>query len=244
MRDLMNITETAFDISLEEANTLTLKSAKILLSHLESARGQIAEFLALNPWLVGLCQEAAREHLGGSFSVYRAVTVTDTLRAEAIASTTLDWRVAYRILDEAPSVVWHGSEMLKASQVLLHYRLSPEQVALWVPVALDFVRTAVAGKEKNRVQTRDGTMRIEAVLAAIDRLDEQEIIADLTGLRPDVLEFEGSVRGGEVRDLFRHFMAGSLPVPVTGEWLVRQHMRFVGVEDANAQVERFRAWRG
>jgi hypothetical protein len=244
MRHLINLAEQALEFPLEEANRLSLKSAKLLISHLESARGQLGEVLRLNPWLVGISQEAAREHLGARFSVYRAVTVTDSLRADAIASTSLDWQVAFRILDEAPGVVWHGSNMIRTKEVLLHYEIDPAHVVLWVPVVLDFVHAAVQGKEKRRIEARDGSqVSIESVLASIADLNEQEIVADLTGLKPQVLDFDNTAAGGEVKDLFRVFMTGSVPQTVTAEWLTAQHYRLLSPESAREHLDRFRAWK-
>jgi hypothetical protein len=221
---------------------LSSRHARALISHLEAARGQLADVVRLNPWLVGVCQSAATEKLGASFPVFRAITATSELRPDEIASTSLDWRVAMRILDDAPGMVWHGGKTLTTTSVLRRYVIDPSKVVLWMPVAVEFAKDAVRGAEHRGVPNRHGTTTsIAKILASFDELDEQEIVADLTGLTPQEISFGGDVRGRELAAVFSATMAGDLEDP--SEWRQANHITFLSPGEIAEAEECFRSWR-
>lgn len=223
-------------------NVLSKRHARALISHLEAARGQLADVIKLNPWLVGICQSAAADRIGASFSVYRAITATSELRPDGIASTSLDWRIPMKILDDAPGMVWHGGKTLTTTSVLRRYVIDPSRVVLWMPIAVDFAREAVSGSEHRGVPNRHGsTTSIATILAAFEDLNEQEVVADLTGLAPQEIAFGGDVRGRELMAVFAATMDGDLGDAVA--WRRANHVTFLSADEIVAAEERFSSWR-
>ncbi len=171
-------------------NKLSFSDAKEIISDIDHAKGRIKEVAARHPWLVQLCQEAAAKQLGAQFSVYRAVSLLGKLNPDTIASTSLDWKVCWGILEQTPGMIFHGDKTLMPKPTLLHYRISPKNVVLWIPFAMQFVRQAIGKRANHGVEDRYGTrIKIQTVLDAMVENDEKEIIADLHGLRPKILSF-------------------------------------------------------
>lgn len=216
---------------------LSFADAKKMLQHVDTARGQAVEVARDNPWLTERSQQAARERLGATFSVYRAVTLTGDLRPERVVSTSLDWQVAWNIADDAPGMIWHGDKTLTTTTALLHYRLTPERVVLWLPEVMAEVRTAVGKRANHSIEDRYGNpKRIEQVLRFLDANDEQEIIADVSGLTPKVLRFGRSVRERERLHLLHDVLRGANDPK-------KLRRDFLGDADLKQALRDFERWR-
>jgi len=234
MREIMNLVE----------EKLSFDQAKSFLADLEQSKGRIAQLGLDNPWLIGYCQEAARDRLGASFSVFRGLTLTEGLRGDKIASTSLDWRVAYDIIDGSPGLIMHGRKTMTTKKALLHYKIAPENIVMWVPVALDFVKQSVGKRTNHSIEDRYGEkVRIAKLLQAIEEMDEQEIVADLNGLKPNVLTFETNLIGNEKLALFREFMNGRVDLSDVAGWRKANHIKFISDEDVAKLCAEYEAWK-
>lgn len=213
---------------------LSAADAKQIVADLDHGTGRIAQVVSRNPWLRRASQAAAREQLGETFSVYRAVTLTEAIRPDHVASTSLDWRVCWAMLDQSPSIVWHGGNTYSTKKALLHYQLTPEQVVLWIPVAMKMIEATLRNQMHHRVEDRHGTpIRIATVLSAIHGAQEQEIVADLSGLTPKTLVFDGSVAGRDQMHALHDYLSGeALPQGGIG-----------AKEERDEMIRRFADWR-
>lgn len=167
---------------------LSFGDAKQIVADLDTGRGRIADVARRNPWLREMCVATAKRELGQRIIVYRAISVTDQLRPDAIASTTLDPKVAVSILMDAPGMIWHGNKTILPTRTLLRYEISPEDVVVWVPAILPAVRDVIGARGNHTVEDRYGErIRIADVLSKHASLDEKEIVADLSARTPTSL---------------------------------------------------------
>lgn len=237
MRDLINLLEAS-------KQKLSFDDAKAFIADLEQARGRIPELARTYPWLVGYCQEAAQDRLGSTFSVFRGLTLTSDLRGDKIASTSLNWRVAYDIIEGSPGMIMHGNRTYTPTKAILHYRITPAHVVMWIPVALDFVKQSVGKRTNHSIEDRYGEpMKIAKVLQAIEQMDEQEIVADLNGLTPKVVQFDTSLIGNEKLEVFREFMRGNIDMSDVEGWCEKNYIRFIDPDDVLELCAEYAKWK-
>jgi hypothetical protein len=203
---------------LYELDKMKFNHAKEFLQDIDQGRGRIKEFISEYPWLVEHCRKKAIEELGNEISVYRGVTLYKPLRKEAIVSTTLDWQVAYGIIDSSPGVIFSHNETIVTKKALLRYKISPNDIMIWIDAALPFVKAAIGKRENYRIENRYSELvRIRSVLEFLDKNPEREIIANVGQLSPRVLEFESHMDGRTKMAMFREFMDGKKSKELTPE---------------------------
>jgi len=189
------------------------------MQDIEQGMGRIRTIAAQHPWLVQACQDIARQELGSEFSVFRALSIPENkpIRPETVVSTTLDWNIAWKIASNAPGVVFQGDNTMHGiSHVLLHYRIRPENIVIWVDHALHFVKQAIGKRTNHRIEDRHGELiKIQKVLDFLEEAPEKEIIADVTGLTPKVLRCAANSSGGIKLWAFRDHALGH---PSNSEW--------------------------
>jgi len=93
---------------------------------------------------------------------------------------------------------------------MLHHRIAPEQVVMWVPFAIEHVKAALPKRLNYPIGGRRGEKRKIIDVPEWHGDDgEQEVTADLAGVRPvGVLGFETRMRGVGRLHGFRSFMGG------------------------------------
>jgi hypothetical protein len=237
MRNLLDLIEAS-------QHRLSFADAKSFLTDLEHAKGRIAQIARENPWLIGYCQEAAQDRLGASFSVFRGLTLTHDLRADAVASTSLNWEVAYDIIDTSPGMVFTKGKTLISKKALLHYKITPANIVMWIPVALEFVKQGIGKRTNHNIEDRYGEKRqIAKLLRAVEEMDEQEIVADLNGLTPKVIMFESNLIGGEKKAVFREFMRGTLDLSDPAGWAKKNRISFLDEDEIAELAVEYQRWR-
>jgi hypothetical protein len=184
-----------YETKMPRAPRLTFADAKEFVADLETGRGRIAEVIARNPWLREECQQAARKALGGRFAVYRAVSPTEGLRPDKVASTSLDPKVPISMLISAPGIIFtkgFGDGAVIPKKRLLRYDITPEQVVCWVPHVIETVKAALGSRINQSFEDRyGGRVKMSKFLATHADQDEQEIVADLHGLKPKMINADG-----------------------------------------------------
>ena len=204
---------------LTEIEKLSFPDAKEIVTDLEHSKGRVKDVAARNSWLVQMCQQAIREKFGENFSVYRGVILLDNqeLKNDSVASTSLSIEVVLHILGNKEGIYWTGSHMghryMQLHQtnkmVFLHYRMTPDRVVLWIPYILPIIRAAVGKRINHGVENRyGGKYKIEQILQWIEKWNEQEVVANLSGLQPKVLPFDSNVIGKEKLAWFKGWLEG------------------------------------
>lgn len=170
---------------------ITFAHAKEILLDIEQSKGRILEIIKLNPWLVEESKKDAVAKYGNSFNVYRALTLTGPLNKENIVSTTPKIFVASSILIKSPVIIFHKNDMIKTEKIILKYKITSNNIIAYVPTLLKYVKETVGKKTNRKIEDRYGTkISIEKILELTNKLDEEEIIADVSNLTPVVLNAE------------------------------------------------------
>lgn len=100
---------------------MSFKDAKGMMSDIEQAKGRIKEIAGRNPWLIDACQKEISKEFGRAFNVYRGLTLTGPLNADAIVSTSLDINVCLNMISVSPGVVFNDKAWIRTSKAILRY---------------------------------------------------------------------------------------------------------------------------
>jgi hypothetical protein len=222
------------DRSLLEAPAprLSFADAKEFLSDIEHSHGRILDLVTRRPWLKQFCQDAARQNLGSEISVFRGFVAYEPLRGDEIASTSTNWKVAFTLMTNGPGIIFHGNKTISTTKHLLHYRIKPENVVCWIPAAMEFVRQAVGTKTNVGIEDRWGERtKIAEIYEFLEKEPEDEIIADLRGLRPKILNAKKLNQFGWVDTLYilKKLSTDGLPQD-PDEWCDEAHVKYKGKE--------------
>jgi hypothetical protein len=76
---------------------------------------------------------------------------------------------------------------------LLHYKIPKKKVLAYVPVLIQYVKAILSGKIKTVADRSGGRLNVSAIYDAAKK--ENEVIADVSGLKPVVLSFDQTVDG-------------------------------------------------
>ena len=117
-----------------------------------------------------------------------------SLRHDTIVSTTLDWRIAHGISADFPLLM--GTDTVTPPRIhLLRYDVAVDRVVAYVPLLANLaLETLDPGAATRKITGRHGDrLPIQVCLDAARR--EQEVIADVSGLAPEVLAFETDLKG-------------------------------------------------
>jgi hypothetical protein len=188
------------------AEKLTKAEARSVFQEIETGRGGIAVLAAKKPFLSRLSRDALADR-GPGLRLFRAVAVYDALKPDAVVSTTLDWRVAHGIGADFPLLMGHGS--WSPAVHLLRYDVPLDRVVGYLPVLVTLaLETLGPGAADQKITDRFGDRTpIQRCLDMARR--EQEVVADLSGLRPEVLAFEFHVKGRGFYHAMDHIANGT-----------------------------------
>jgi len=216
---------------------LSRAAAIRVFEEIETGRGGIAELVRERP-AAGTLSREALSGAGGVLTVFRAVAVLDggALRREAVASTSLDWRVPADMLPDFP-LVMGGDAFVDNRPHLLRYELPLDRVLAHVPTLVGLALEALPDWRGRKVADRWGGRVPLSGLAKLG-MREQEVVADLSGLAPEVLAFDNTVEGRLDMSLVRPLGEGRLR---TGEECFDHLWRgssFVFCGDRGAEVAR------
>ena len=236
---------------------LSFDDAKLILQDIEFGQGRIADVARRNPWLIEESQTTLRERHGDTVSLYRAVSVGKGLRPEAVVSTSLSVGVCLYILLMAAGDVGDGEGgWVYNTRTLLHYRVPVGKVLVSLDAVMPHVERSVGLRLNHRIIGRTGRdtdefgepWTIRRVLECYEETDEQEVIADVSGLKPAVLAF----RSDDSRDRALFDLANAAIRCVRGECdeaaVLEARRRLpnlrVGDAEVRAFIERVRVWQG
>lgn len=211
---------------------LSFMDAKKFLKNIEFGQGGMQEIANDNTWLVEACQNEFQRKYGNNVSVYRALTLTGDVRSDKIVSTTLDWGVAYKIMEMAPGVVFGDNKSMQLSHAILHYRINPDHVRIYVPYALEYVKKTVGKRSNHSIEDRNGDkVKISSIYDFLKDGGEQEVVADVSGLRPKIIEFKTSVKHIPKRKVFYDVMSGKLSRNNISEYVENEKKFYSGFFD-------------
>lgn len=178
---------------------LPLQDVRYLAQQLVHSYGGLAGLAKKHPWIKDYSQEVVREIYGDEFSVWRYLTVKDKqkIEPEKTVSLTANPSWIFHAIATAPgaylsvSPISRGTSMVMVNHAILKYKLSPDRVIFYVPaiidVALDMFRDSL-NKWIARPH-KEYPMSIAKVFRRIMEDREEEIVADVTGLKPEVIDF-------------------------------------------------------
>lgn len=175
------------------AERLTKTEALTVFREIETGRGGIAALAVKKPFIRRLSRDALADR-GPVLRLFRAVAVYDgSRRPDAIVSTTLDWRVAHRIGSDFPLLI--GGDTQPPRIHLLRYDVSADRIVAYLPLLVNLALQALGtGAATGTIPTRDGD-RVSLRHCVDFARREQEVVADLSDLRPEVLSFESHAKG-------------------------------------------------
>jgi len=181
----------------ETSESLRRADALILARDLETGKGRVAELVASKPWLSEHSQDVLREVYGfnGGLSIFRVLSIPrgKKLRPETAVSTSLNPYIPVQIaVYDAPGAIWTMDDLIPVDPHILRYDIPVDRVLAYVPALIEKAYEDV-GEEvlaKARLKAREGSMSADEVFEEITKRNEEEVIADVTGIKPEVIDFD------------------------------------------------------
>ena len=177
--------------------------ALTVLRHVyRSDNKSIPELVRRVPELREKSQRRVKELYGSRFTVYRSLKVTDALRKENIVHTSADLGVVVGLADNNANVFFAKDRTIVATDYLLSYEISPENVVAYIPLLAAEARAVVGKRRKYIDHGWDSRIEVSNIYDAAN--NEEELIVDVSGLKPNVVKFDN-------RDdlyLFKEVMSG------------------------------------
>lgn len=178
---------------------LPLKDVRYLADQLIHSYGGLAELAQKHPWIKEYSQEVVREVYGDEFNAWRYITLRGKtkIEPEKIVSLTGNPAWIFYATSTAPGMYWatdpltRENTMIAVEHAILKYRLPVERVIFYVPAIIDVAIDTFGdslGKWIVRPERRS-PMSIRKVFNTILDDREEEIVADVTGLEPEVIDF-------------------------------------------------------
>lgn len=167
---------------------LSIQDAREIVKDIETGRGRIAQIMDKKPSL----REKMTQGLPPKFDGWRAVAVLDELRSEKTVSLSTDFDVVFNMAMGFPVLMGQGG--IKSPAVtLLHYKVTKKRALAFVPVLMKHAQDVLKGRVKT-VATRSGD-RVSFDVITKTANDEDEVIADVSGLKPKKIVFGQSSDG-------------------------------------------------
>lgn len=181
-----------------EIKRLSLADVRYLASQLRHKTGLgLPVLLEKHPWIKDYSQEVVQEIYGDAFPVWRYLTVTkdQKIDPEGIVPTTGNPIWALGEIYSAAGAYWKGpafaSEFVTLEHAMLRYEITPERVVVYVPAVIHIAMDTF-GETLQKWKATHGEygMSLEKVFTKIlYENQEEEIVADLSGLTPEVMDF-------------------------------------------------------
>ena len=182
-----------------EIERLSLADVRYLASQLRHKTGLgLPALLEKHPWIKDYSQETVREIYGDRFRVWRYLTVTEgkEIRPEGVVPTTGNPAWALYEIAVAPQAYWKGpvfaSEFVELEHAMLRYEITPERVLVYVP-AIIHIAMDTFGETLRKWKSIPGMSLNKVFTRILYENQEEEIVADVSGLTPEIMDFR--VRG-------------------------------------------------
>ena len=178
---------------LEATNRLSMNDAIDIVREIETGRGGIAELMKKKPALMEMSQAKLRSEHGDVVPLFRVLSVPEgnEIRDESIVSTSTDWQVAFHMGRNHAGVVMTPTAFMTMRTVLLRYDTPVEQCLADVNMLLEMVVSALGGFERignQNIRGRSGPIAVAHIIK--EGMKEDEVIADVSGIEPVVLDFD------------------------------------------------------
>ncbi len=212
----------------------TLSRADVLeiARDLDYSKGRILDLAESKPWISRISTEAVEERAGAAPRVYRTVMVPEgaSIERERVANTTLNPVAAVKLSLELPGVVYRPGKVEIREPWILRYEIRSENVIAYVPALIELAQKAFPDGQlramKFKTQRGASTSVEDTFLEVLER-GEEEILAGVSGIRPEILNFgsrheaifaqdvlTGRFRGGRATvDEYRREMMMAFPDP-------------------------------
>jgi hypothetical protein len=176
--------------------TISAADARLFVEELETGRGRLAQLAERYPALREESQRVLATMCGSPvLPLFRHIQLRNDeptkIRPEQVTSLTASPQYALGLAIDAPGMVMTSEAFISMVPALMRYDVPVERVLLYVPVVADDLtreRTAALGRMKIRTR-RGGSMTGTEIVREVLRRKEHEVVADVSGLSPSVVEF-------------------------------------------------------
>jgi hypothetical protein len=182
-----------------EIEKLPLKDVRYFAGQLVHSYGGLAALAEKHPWIREYSQDVVREVYGDQLHAWRYLTLKpeQKIEPENVVSLTGNPGWITLAIGTSPGVYWsfspgsHDTTMIAVEHAILKYRLTPDRVIFYVPAIMDAARDMYGDSLKRWLAdtSRRSPMSISKVFGRIAEIGEEEIVADVSGLKPETLNF-------------------------------------------------------
>lgn len=173
--------------------------ARKVVEELVTGRGRMLDIAEEYPWLIEESQQVLEEKCRNPVPCFRSLTIPkgENVRREQVVSTTLRPAYALRLATDAPGLVFARDKTIELQNVTLRYDVPVDDTLLYVPLLLDWVLS----EQPNVVRRMNVEMRGGEVWKGIDVIreieerQEEELLADVSGVEPEALVWPAHVSG-------------------------------------------------
>lgn len=188
--------------------SISAADARLFAEELITGRGRLAQFAAKYPHLRTASQKTLAAICGETIPLFRHVTLREDaatgLREETAASTTLSPAYVLTLAADAPSAVTTRDAFVHLKPVLLRYDIDPSRVLVFVPVVAAYVvEDRGPALKRMRIECRGESYSALDAIMRVRGLGEQEVFANLSGLKPAVFEFTKRLDLARAREWLR-----------------------------------------
>jgi len=200
----------------EARDRLSMADGMMIVREIETGRGGIAKLVQRKSFLKELSQDKLRREHGDVVPLFRVLALPEDkeLRAESIVSTSTDWHVAVSMGDSQPGLAITRDKWLAVNTVLLRYDTPVEQCLADVNMLLELAIESLGGMDRignQNIIGRNGAIPISVIIE--EGMKEDEVIADVSGLKPVVLNFPSHISGRKEMDMLRGLDVGDYDSP-------------------------------
>jgi GNAT superfamily N-acetyltransferase len=161
---------------------------------LDYSKGRILDLAESKPWISRISRQAVEERTGAAPRVYRTVMVPEgaSIERERVANATMNPVAAVKLSLELPGIVYRPGQVEIREPWILRYEIRPENVIAYVPALIDLAQKAFPDGQLRamRFKTQRGSsMSVEDAFLEVLERGEDEILAEVSGIRPEILNF-------------------------------------------------------
>ena len=197
---------------------ISKKDAIEIVREIETGRGGIGELAKRKPALMQMSQENLRREHGDVVPLFRVLGIPEDqeMRPEGIVSTTTDWKVAHKMGRDQPGVIMGRDKTTSIHTVLVRYDVPVEKCLADVNMLLEMVVEKLGGFDaigNKGIRSRRSGDSVPVAYIIQEGMKEDEVIADVTGLKPVVLRFGSHVSGQKEMGMLHGMEAGEFNSP-------------------------------
>jgi hypothetical protein len=180
---------------LEAKSRISLPEAKAILADIETGKGRIAEIVQKKPYLKEMSVNLVRQLHGGNIAVYRALSLQNQsdMREDKIASTTTSFDIGFNMANNSPGLIFTPTGDHSRSPMLLKYNITLDNVVAYVPALASHALDVLSNRISHIRDRRGDKLPISEIRNTAEQ--EKEIIADLSGVKPNQFPMDHSMDG-------------------------------------------------